>query len=152
MNFNLRPATQSDAHSIRRLVRTARINPTGLDWRRFILATLPSGEIIGCGQVKLHADGTRELASIAVAEEYRGEGIARALIENLTNVHPQPIYLTCRANLEDLYEKFGFEVIRPAEMPPYFYRVHTLARILKRVRIMHEDLLVMRSADQRKIV
>lgn len=150
MNFNLRPATQSDSRAIRGLIRSAHINPTGLDWRRFVLATLPSGELIGCGQVKAHQDGSRELASIAVVQEFQGEGVARALIEHLISIHPLPLYLTCRAELESLYTKFGFEVLLPHEMPPYFRRIQRLASLIKTLRLIKEDLLVMRLSDQRE--
>ena len=44
MNFNLRPAVEADASAIRTLVWRAGINPTGLKWPRFIVATHP-GEL-----------------------------------------------------------------------------------------------------------
>jgi hypothetical protein len=39
--FSLRPATVEDDPAIRGLVHIGRINPTGLDWRRFIVAVAP---------------------------------------------------------------------------------------------------------------
>jgi N-acetylglutamate synthase-like GNAT family acetyltransferase len=129
MNFSLRQANQSDQRRIRSLVRQVRINPTGLDWRRFIIAVTSGGELIGCGQVKTHADGSRELASIAVSPEYRGEGVARAIIEHLINVFPKPIYLTCRANLTPFYQRFGFQTIQNEQMPLYYRRMSRLALI-----------------------
>jgi amino-acid N-acetyltransferase len=129
MNFSLRPATQSDQGRIRSLVRQVKINPTGLDWPRFIIAVTSSGELIGCGQVKTHNDGSRELASIAVAPDYRGEGVAHAIIEYLINVYPKPLYLTCRSNLEPFYQRFGFQTIQKDRMPSYFRRITRLARI-----------------------
>jgi N-acetylglutamate synthase-like GNAT family acetyltransferase len=143
MNFSLRPATRSDQVRIRSLIRTVRINPTGLDWPRFVVAVTSSGELIGCGQVKTHADGSRELASIAVAPDYRGEGVARAIIEHLINIHPKPLYLTCRSSLEPFYQQFGFQTIPNNQMPPYFRRISRLAKILFWLIRRGEGLAVM---------
>ena len=149
--FSLRAATREDRNAIRKLVLNGRINPSGLDWRRFVVAVSESGEIIGCGQIKPHADGCRELASIVVAPTWRGKGVARAIIEHLLaqsddqmpNTH---LYLMCRSGLRPLYEKFGFRPIQEAEMPPYFKRVSRLATLLDVVRKDGEKLLVMKRA------
>lgn len=143
MKFSLRSATQSDQGSIRRLVRQVRINPTGLDWRRFVVAVSVTGEIIGCGQVKVHADRSFELASIAVRPEYRGEGVASAIIDHLINISPKPLYLTCRSNLESFYQRFGFRTIQEAEMPHYFQRISRIAKVFFYLSRKKEALLVM---------
>jgi N-acetylglutamate synthase-like GNAT family acetyltransferase len=85
--FSLRPATEADFPAIRELIHVANINPTGLDWRRFVLAVTPDGAIIGCGQVKPHHDGSQELASIAVLPERRRQGIAKAIITLLLTIY-----------------------------------------------------------------
>lgn len=141
--FTIRPASSSDARAIRSLIRKARINPTGLDWHRFLVAVDSTIGIIGCGQVKIHADGSRELASVAVAEGWRGQGIARTIIENLIDNHPQPLYLTCRANLEAFYSKWGFKILTETEMPPHFRRISRIFQVLKTLRLIGEDLLIM---------
>ena len=145
--YSLRPATQEDTRSIRELVRVARINPLGLDWRRFVVAVAPAGEVIGCGQVKFHrlraGAVARELASIVVHPAWRGRGVARAVIENLLAAHPPPIYLTCRASLGPFYRRFGFQTIQGANMPRYFLRVWRLMKALSRARLAREELLVM---------
>ena len=79
INFTLRPAVRQDAPAIRRLIWRARINPTRLDWRHFILAVDKNGKLLGSGQIKPHRDGTNELASIAVQPEARRLGIAGAV-------------------------------------------------------------------------
>ena len=142
--FTLRPGTASDVPFIRALVRAARINPTGLDWRRFVVAVTSEGEVIGCGQVKLHRDGSRELASLVVAPAWRGRGVARAIIEHLLATHPGELYLMCRSRLGPLYERFGFRAIDEAEMPKYFRRVSRLARLVEVLRKEGETLWVMR--------
>ncbi len=143
MDFKLHPARASDAASIRRLIHRVHINPMGLDWRRFVLAVDASGNLLGCGQLKPHSKGVLELASIAVAPESRGHGIARAIIERLIAVAPRPLYLTCRSSLGVFYERWGFRVADINEMPAYYRRLSRLARALVRLGRYNENLLVM---------
>ena len=140
---SLRLATAADAAAIRSLVYAARINPTGLDWRRFVVAVSPDGEVIGCGQVKPHRDGSRELASIVVAPDWRGNAVARHIIEHLIENNPCPLYLTCRAVLGPFYEKFGFRSVSEADMTPYFRKLSRLARLIGFVGLESGGLLVM---------
>src|SRR5438094_625508 len=78
MPLIIRPASAGDQYAITAIVRAARINPRNLDWQRFLLAQWGQ-DIVGVGQVKPHADGSRELASIAVVPEWQGNGDRRAL-------------------------------------------------------------------------
>ncbi len=141
--IELRSASAGDAQAIRALIRSAQINPVGLDWRRFTLAVDGSGRLVGCGQIKPHRDGSRELASIAVVPEWRGRGVARALIEHLLETHPGTLYLTCRASLGSLYASFGFQVVDESEMPTYFRWVSRTVRLMRRLGLAGEGLLVM---------
>lgn len=132
--IKIRRAEQSDSLSIRALVRGAGINPTGLDWRRFSVAVDGSGGIIGSGQIKPHRDGSKELASIAVASAWQNQGVATAIIEHLLANHPGTIYLTCRRRLENFYARFGFTKVVRGSMPPYFRRVHGVSNMLERLQ------------------
>jgi N-acetylglutamate synthase-like GNAT family acetyltransferase len=142
--FILRPATAQDASTIRQIISSVHINPTGLNWRRFILAVDTHGSILGCGQVKSHRDGSLELASIAVVPAWRGKGIAREIIEHLLEAHPGRLYLTCRAPLGALYQKFGFIPISSDELPPYFRRLRRLVSLYQRLFHQPDQLLIMR--------
>jgi len=82
VNFKLRQAVIDDSTRIKFLVREAHLNPLGLDWRRFTVAVTPQEGIIGCGQIKTHRDGSRELASVVVDPIWRGEGIAKEVINH----------------------------------------------------------------------
>lgn len=165
MSWQLRPATREDAPVIRRLIRQAGINPLGLDWRRFLLAmdeadqsSIRRDRCIGCGQLKPHAGGTLELASIAVVPEWRRRGVASQVIQALIErsktlpcsqetVAPA-LYLTCRAGLRSFYERFGFVVLAPDTMPLYFKGAYYTFRLIKSVGLARENLLVMyRQAD-----
>ncbi|HSO28016.1 MAG TPA: GNAT family N-acetyltransferase [Anaerolineales bacterium] len=142
--FHLRPAQKSDADAIQRLIKSAGINPTGLDWRRFWLAVNAQDEMLGCVQLKPHRDGSMELASLAVTPARRGAGIGRALIEHMLARRPDTLYLTCRAGLGSYYAQFGFQPVAEEEMPPYFRRVYRLFKLLKLLPGIEDDLLVMR--------
>lgn len=141
--IKIRPAAEHDARAIRALIRQARINPMALDWRRFLVAVDEQERVIGCGQVKPHADGTRELASLAVVPELQRRGIGRSIVERLSAENLLPLYLTCRAALQTYYEKFGFQVVHPTEMPPYFHRIWSLFNAVGRAFHFSEALLVM---------
>ncbi|MCH7662995.1 MAG: GNAT family N-acetyltransferase [Chloroflexi bacterium] len=136
-------AEEKDAKAIRALIIKSRINPTGLDWQRFVLAVADGDEIIGCGQIKPHRDGSLELASIAVISAWRRNGVARAIIEYLLTAHQGTLYLMCQSSLRPLYEKFGFETIQAQQMPKYFRRVSKLVGLAELMRKQGETLLVM---------
>jgi N-acetylglutamate synthase-like GNAT family acetyltransferase len=142
-DFSLRPAREADFESIRRLIRQEQLNPFGLDWRRFLLAIDAREKMIGCGQIKQHRDGSYELASIATRPDWRKRGVASSVIEHLVASHPGALYLTCRAPLEMFYNRFGFRVLAPAEMPPYFRRLKRIAMTIRRLHLVDEEMLVM---------
>jgi N-acetylglutamate synthase-like GNAT family acetyltransferase len=142
--YILRPATAADAATIRQIISLVQINPTGLNWRRFILAVDLNGNIIGCGQVKPHGDGSLELASIAVLPAWRDKGIARTLIEHLLSQYPGQLYLTCRSQLGPLYQKFGFQTLQFDDMPTYFKRLSRIVNLVNNLFHQPNRLLVMK--------
>lgn len=122
MSFSIRPARQGDQWTIRRTVWRARINPFDLAWQRFFVAEV-NGKVIGVGQIKPHADGSRELASIAVIPSHQHKGVASMLILALLANEQGRVYLTCRAPLEPFYTRLGFRRATEQELPPYFRRI-----------------------------
>ncbi len=142
-DYRLRPATSGDASTIRWIINLVKINPMSLDWKRFILAEDGHGHVIGCGQVKPHRDGSLELASLAVLPAWRGQGLARRIIERLLAQYPGRLYLTCRSQLEPLYQKFGFKTIEFSEMPPYFQRISRLVALYNNLAHQPGHLSVM---------
>ena len=125
-----RPATADDSAAIKSLIHLVRINPMSLDWSRFLVASTPDGELVACGQVKPHSEGTRELASIAVHPDWRGRGLAREVVTRLLVGATRPVYLTCRSDLEPFYIKFGFRSLASTELTPYFRRIQKLANLM----------------------
>lgn len=140
----IRPARETDAAPIRELIYLVGINPTGLDWKRFVVAVDDRDEMIGCGQLKPHGQEILELASIAVYPEHQGKGIARLVIEQLLKDSPRPLYLMCESSLGPFYEKFGFQAISYEEMPRYFQRMSKLAGLVTTLARREERLLIMR--------
>ena len=152
VDFVVRAATRQEFPKIRALIHAVSINPTGLAWRRFLVAATPESTLLGCGQIKPHSDGSRELASIAVQAQARGQGVARAIIQELlTREETRPIYLMCRARLEPLYVKFGFCAISLDEMPVYFQRISRAERIFNSKARAEDRLMVMRTQGSAKI-
>jgi N-acetylglutamate synthase-like GNAT family acetyltransferase len=140
--FAIRPATETDQTTIRRLIKEASLNRMSLNWPHFVVAE-EDGAIIGVGQVKSHGDGSRELASIAVVPPLQGQGIGSALIKALlVREQGMVLHLTCRSQLEGYYSRFGFRRLRPADYPPYFRRLIPLANLI--VRFFGTQILVMR--------
>ena len=140
----LRPAQADDFPAIRKLIHQVGINPLGLHWERFVVAVDGDGKIIGCGQVKQHGDGSRELASIAVVKAWRGQGIASAIIHRLMEQENGRLFLTCRTGLGSFYQRFGFREAKISELTPYFRHLSRLVRSLRILRLMPaEGLLIM---------
>lgn len=142
--YTLRSAQESESGQIKDLIHLAGINPMGLDWKRFIVAVDDRDQVLGIGQVKPHGTEILELASIAVHPDYRGQGIARAIVERLLEDSPRPLYLMCASSLGPLYEKFGFHSVAYEEMPRYFQRISKLAGLVTTLAHRNEHLLIMK--------
>ena len=142
-DFELRPASVQDSPAISRLIKQVRINPTGLQWRRFVVAVDSHGTLLGCGQLKPHRGGIVELASIAVVPAQRRRGIARLIIEHLLVLAPRPLYLTCRSSLGPFYMRWGFRSVPFVDMPAYYRRLARVMSIVGKLFSPDERLLVM---------
>ena len=143
-NHTIRHALAAESTQIKDLIHLVGINPSGLDWKRFVVAVNESGQVLACGQIKPHGADVRELASIAVLPEYRGLGLARAVIEMLLSENPGLMYLMCISHNGPMYEKFGFRVVTDKQMPRYFARIKKLFDVTDVFRKSDEELLVMK--------
>jgi N-acetylglutamate synthase-like GNAT family acetyltransferase len=139
--LTIRPATQVDQETIRRLIKEAGINRMSLNWPNFVVAE-DGGEVVGIGQVKTHGDGSRELASIAVIPARQSQGIGSAIIKTLLAREHGIVYLTCRRELQGYYERFGFRRLDRAEFPRYFRRMIPIINMV--ARRFGIEILVMR--------
>jgi N-acetylglutamate synthase-like GNAT family acetyltransferase len=143
IEYEFRPALQSEAIQIKNLINLVGINPSGLAWRRFIVAVTVQGQVVACGQIKPHGMDVIELASIAVHPDYRHQGLARIVIEMLLSENRRPVYLMCMAHNGPMYERFGFLSIHENKIPGYFARIKKLYKIAGMFKEYGEELLVM---------
>lgn len=126
--LHIRPARREDQRLIRRLVMGAGLDPSTLKWKNFLLAEMDD-EVVGCGQLKPYRGGP-ELGSLVVRKAWRGQGIGGALIEALLTQESGMVYLICQEKLVTYYERFGFEVVTLAVLPPAVKVKMTAARVL----------------------
>jgi N-acetylglutamate synthase-like GNAT family acetyltransferase len=82
MHAVVRRAQPDDQPVIAALVRRARLNPTGLQWDRFVVGKR-DGRAVGVAQLRRYSDGTKELASLVVEPDEREHGIATQMVDAL---------------------------------------------------------------------
>ncbi|MBC6481157.1 MAG: GNAT family N-acetyltransferase [Hormoscilla sp. GM7CHS1pb] len=112
----IRPATASDIWSMRRLVLSAKLDPTQLRWQQF-WAIARDGKIIACGQLR-NFPGAQELGSLVVAPKWRDRGLGTILAKHLIEQATQPLYLECLGKgLPMFYSHLGFVPISWQELP-----------------------------------
>ncbi len=129
MTSRIRPATAADQKTLSALVRAAGINPLDLKWERFLVAE-EDGRVVGVGQVRRHGDGSRELASLAVAPGRKGQGIGSALVCALMARESGRVFLFCQDNLEGYYARFGFAAVGRPELPPKLRLWHRMGNLM----------------------
>jgi amino-acid N-acetyltransferase len=115
--FRIRPATADDSPAIKRSVKQARLDQTGLDWRNFKIAeTAEGGDMLGFCQVRRYA-GVRELGSLYVRKTFRSQGIGEVLIRACLAEQQAPVHLECVEARQGYYERFGFQRIPKRQAP-----------------------------------
>jgi amino-acid N-acetyltransferase len=112
----LRPATADDLWTIRKLVLSAKLDPTQLRWSQFWVITY-EGHLVACGQLRSFPEA-QELGSLVVVPAWRGRGLGSYLVEHLIQEATQPLYLECLGyRLAKFYTHFGFVPISWRELP-----------------------------------
>lgn len=118
MLHTLRPATASDAEAIRALVRAQpRMNPTGLDWRNFVVALAADGRIAGCVQLRPSGPGVVELGSLVVARSERGHGLAARLVGTILARTDARVLVVTAARHAGHYARWGFRPVPALRAP-----------------------------------
>ncbi len=142
MDYTLRPASQADFPAIKALIHLVHINPTGLDWRRFWWRSARRASWSAAGRSSRRVS-CASLPPSPSLPAWRGRGVARRIIERLLAESQGPLYLTCRLHLEPFYQKFGFTTLALGEMPASLRRLSRFARLLRRLKLLDEEMLVM---------
>ncbi|MEG4166083.1 MULTISPECIES: GNAT family N-acetyltransferase [unclassified Microcoleus] len=112
----IRPASAQDMRSIRRLVWSAKLDPTQLRWEQFWVIEC-EGKLAACGQLRNFA-GAQELGSLVVAKDWRDRGFGSYLTKYLIQQATEPLYLECLGKrLASFYTRFGFVEVSVQELP-----------------------------------
>ena len=107
VQVEVRRALESDQAGIVALVRSEPLNPNGLHWHRFVVASDAQG-LVGAAQLRRNSDGSHELASLVVRPQARGRGIAAQMIDRLVDGRRGRVFaVTRRANLAR-FARWGF--------------------------------------------
>jgi N-acetylglutamate synthase-like GNAT family acetyltransferase len=128
MTITLRRATEQDQPAIRSLVHSERLNPCGLDWRNFLVAT-DASSLVGAVQLRKYRDGSRELGSLVVRAEVRGQGIASRLIDALLTPEDGRVQMITAAAFAARYARFGFRRIAAGAAPAAVRRNYRMGRL-----------------------
>ena len=103
----VRRALEGDQAGIVALVRSEPLNPNGLHWHRFVVASDAQG-LVGAAQLRRNSDGSHELASLVVRPRARGRGIAAQMIDRLVDGRRGRVFaVTRRPNLAR-FARWGF--------------------------------------------
>ena len=133
----LRRATVKDIWTIRKLVFSAKLDPTQLRWQQFWLIE-QEGKVIACGQLRNFAD-VQELGSLVVVPQWRGQSIGSYLTLHLIKQASKPLYLECLGKkLAYFYSRYGFEVVTWQELPrslKFKFGISQLAKKLIRLPV-----------------
>ena len=134
----IRPASAKDIWSIRKLVFSAKLDPTQLRWQQFWVIECDSN-LVACEQLR-NFSGVQELGSLVVVKNWRNRGLATYLTTYLIQQATQPLYLECLGNrLEKFYARFGFVPISWEKVPhslKFKFGVSQLGKKLLRVPVV----------------
>lgn len=111
----LRPASASDIWQIRKLVFSAKLDPTQLRWQQFSVIECDQ-KIVACGQLRSFSEA-QELSSLVVLPAWRKQGLGSYLVKHLIQQASQPLYLECASWLEEFYTRFDFVSVSWREVP-----------------------------------
>jgi N-acetylglutamate synthase-like GNAT family acetyltransferase len=129
MTISIRHAVEEDQQTIVLFVRQAKINPRNLHWENFLVAE-EENKIVGIRQVKVHAQGTREVASGFVLPEYRRQGISARLMNELLARETGPLYTMVNEKRAPYYEQFGFQRVDVSQLPADFLKEYRIGMIV----------------------
>lgn len=125
----LRPAQAQDIWRIRKLVLSAKLDPTQLRWSQFWVIEC-EGKVVACGQLRQFA-ATQELGSVVVARPWRRQGLGSFLVRHLIRQSTQPLYLECLGDrLAQFYSQLGFVPVSWQELPSPLKRKFALSQLL----------------------
>lgn len=140
----LRPARSGDIWAIRKLVLSAKLDPTQLRWSQFWVIEWER-RVVACGQLRSFP-GAQELGSVVVESAWQGRGLGSFLVKHLIREATEPLYLECLGSkLAQFYTRFGFVPISWQELPQSLKWKFGISQLASRllplisVKIMHYE-------------
>ncbi|HEX6639503.1 MAG TPA: GNAT family N-acetyltransferase, partial [Thermoanaerobaculia bacterium] len=118
--MKLRIATTNDAAWINERYASVHFQPSDLARELVVIAEI-DGVAAGIGRLVPAGDDACELGGMLVFEEFRGRGIARAIIDELLrHANGRAVYCIPFADLEPIYAAAGFvRLTSDAALPAY---------------------------------
>tara|TARA_B100000378_G_C17944910_1_gene378035 strand:+ start:214 stop:630 length:417 start_codon:yes stop_codon:yes gene_type:complete len=114
--WEIEAAKAADLPEIDELIAAVKGDRADLGAEQFVVAKSEDARILGCGRLRPYPDFC-EIASMAVADDVRANGIGRAIISRLLERYAGTIYLICEDEVVEFFRRFEFELILEAEMP-----------------------------------
>jgi len=103
--------------AVRALMHGERVNPTGLDWRNFVVAAA-EGAVIGCVQLRPAGLGAVEVGSLVVRADRRGGRLgSRLFAAALSRVGARRAFILIAADREPGFARWGFRTVGLAAAP-----------------------------------
>ena len=131
-DWPIRPAVATDIWPIRRLVLSAKLDPTQLRWQQFWVVEREA-KILACGQLRSFT-ACQELGSLVVTPAWRQQGLGTALAQHLIQQATQPLYVECLgARLAAFYQHLGFMPLNGSELPIALQRKFGISRAIARI-------------------
>lgn len=94
-------------------------------------------QIIACGSLRKLTD-SQLLAGVAVAEDYRGRGVARLLLEHMAEAYDGSTFTFPYQHLVLFYESLGYAEVPEAGLPSAIIdRFHTYQKQGRDIVLMH---------------
>ncbi|MDM9380123.1 GNAT family N-acetyltransferase [Chlorogloeopsis sp. ULAP01] len=131
----IRKATSADIWLIRRLVLSAKLDPTQIRWQQFWVIECDT-KVVACGQLRNFTDA-QELGSLVVAPAWQNRGLGSYLTQHLMNSATQPLYLECLGKrLAKFYSHFGFVPVSWGDLPRSLQSKFRISELGRKLRIV----------------
>ena len=114
--WEIEAAKAADMPEIEDLIAAVDGDRADLGAEQFVVAKSEDARILGCGRLRPYPDFC-EIASMAVADDVRANGIGLAIVNRLLEMYAGTILLICEDEVVEFFRRFEFELILETEMP-----------------------------------
>ena len=94
------------------------MNPFFLHHQNFKVATTPTNQVLGFGQVRKIGKNKSELASLVVQAPHRGKGLGTRIVNALLENQQGQVFLLTLKSQRGFYSRFGFHSLRDVKDMP----------------------------------